>query len=75
MPSPSKAVDGERRHGQWVVSIKDQSLLVLGAVTVTGIALVAVGWIIQGAAYVPGLLLQLGASMMLLVRSENPANF
>jgi hypothetical protein len=40
---------------------------VLGSVTVVGIALVGVGWSIQGTSYVPGLLMQLGTSMMLLV--------
>jgi len=52
---------------RWVSAVKDRSLLVLGTVTVAGVGLVAAGWVIQGAAYVPGLLMQLGASMMLLV--------
>jgi hypothetical protein len=41
--------------------------LILGAATLTGVALVAAGWIIQGAEYVPGLLLQVGSSLVLLV--------
>jgi hypothetical protein len=41
--------------------------LILGAATLAGVALVAAGWIIQGAEYVPGLLLQVGSSLVLLV--------
>jgi hypothetical protein len=47
--------------------VTDRVFLVLGAVTVSGVALIAIGWIIQGKAYVPGLLQQLGSSLMLLV--------
>jgi len=36
-------------------------------VTLVGITLVTLGWVIQGRAYVPGLLMQLGTSLMLLV--------
>jgi hypothetical protein len=68
MPGPGKTDGGrQRRYEQWAATIKDRALLLLVAVTVAGIALVAAGWIIQGAAYVPALVLQLGASMMLLV--------
>ncbi len=47
--------------------LRDRALLVLGFVTFSGVALVAVGWILQGESYVPGLLQQLGSSLMLLV--------
>lgn len=47
--------------------VRDRLFLVLGAVTVGGVALVAIGWVIQGRSYAPGLLLQLGSSLMLLV--------
>jgi hypothetical protein len=47
--------------------VQDRSVVALGSVTVVGAALVAAGWAIQGRAYVPGLLMQLGTSMMLLV--------
>jgi hypothetical protein len=61
---------GEGRHGrrdQALAAIQDRSVLALGSVTLVGITLVAAGWVIQGSSYVPGLLMQLGASMMLLV--------
>jgi hypothetical protein len=48
-------------------TIRDRSFLLLGLVTFGGVALVAVGWIIQGKSYLPGLLQQLGSSLMLLV--------
>lgn len=47
--------------------VRDRVFLVLGAVTVSGVALIAIGWVIQGKSYVPGLLQQLGSSLMLLV--------
>ena len=59
--------DGGGRRGQWLTAIRDRGVVALCLVTVVGTALVASGWAIQGNAYVPGLLLQLGASMMLLV--------
>jgi hypothetical protein len=55
------------RHEHFVTSIQDRSLLALGLVTFAGITLVAAGWVIQGRAYVPGLLMQLGTALMLLV--------
>jgi hypothetical protein len=48
-------------------AVSDRSFLVLAVVTFVGIVLVAVGWILQGQSYVPGLLQQLGSSLMLLV--------
>jgi uncharacterized membrane protein len=59
-----------RQHGRRdraAAAIQDRSILALGSVTVVGVTLVAIGWVIQGRAYVPGLLMQLGTSMMLLV--------
>lgn len=47
--------------------VRDRVFLLLGAVTVSGVALIAIGWTIQGRSYVPGLLQQLGSSLMLLV--------
>jgi hypothetical protein len=41
--------------------------LVLGAAAFAGVVLVAAGWVLQGAGYVPGLLLQVGSSLVLLV--------
>jgi len=58
---------GLRQHEHWATVIKERSVLVLGSVTAVGIALVALGWSIQGSSYLPGLLMQLGTSMMLLV--------
>ena len=55
------------RRDHFVAVIQDRSLLVLGSVTAVGVTLVAAGWVMQGLAYVPGLLMQLGTSMMLLV--------
>ena len=55
------------RREHFVTVIQDRSLLALGVVTLVGVTLVAAGWIIQGRAYVPGLLMQLGTAMMLLV--------
>jgi len=66
MPAENQA-DGAGRREQWLTAVRDRVVVVLCSVTVVGIALVAAGWVIQGSAYVPGLLLQLGASMMLLV--------
>lgn len=57
----------ERNKEKERPAIRDRSLLVLGFVTFAGVALVAVGWILQGESYVPGLLQQLGSSLMLLV--------
>lgn len=62
--------NGEGRSGRrdrMVAAVQDRSVLALGAVTLVGVSLVAAGWFIQGRAYVPGLLMQLGTSMMLLV--------
>jgi uncharacterized membrane protein len=62
--------DSKGRHDRsdrFMAAIRDRSVLALAAVTVAGITLVASGWVIQGQAYVPGLLMQLGTSMMLLV--------
>jgi hypothetical protein len=64
MRAGSKEHSGRDRA---VVTIQDRGILVLGSVTVVGVTLVAVGWVIQGRAYVPGLMMQLGTSMMLLV--------
>jgi hypothetical protein len=50
-----------------VKAIQDRSVLALGLVTLAGVTLVALGWVIQGRDYLPGLLMQLGTSMMLLV--------
>jgi hypothetical protein len=64
------ARDGNQRFGRReraVGAIQDRSVLVLGSVTLVGVTLVAVGWVIQGQSYVPGLLMQLGTAMMLLV--------
>jgi hypothetical protein len=66
MPVESQADSGGRRD-QWLTAVRDRVVVALCSVTVVGIALVTAGWMIQGSAYVPGLLLQLGASMMLLV--------
>jgi hypothetical protein len=54
---------GERQ----LMLVRDRTSLVLGLVTIVGILLVGAGWVIQGASYLPGLLMQLGTSMMLLV--------
>lgn len=68
MPSGDQVADkAAHRDGHWSTVIKERAVLVLGSVTVAGIALVAVGWVIQGSSYLPGLLMQLGTSMMLLV--------
>src|SRR5438105_380300 len=71
MPAGNKSNDERpRQRRSWVTrtaAIKERGFLALGLVTVVGIALVGVGWSIQGASYVPGLLMQLGTSMMLLV--------
>jgi hypothetical protein len=56
-----------RRRDRLAAAIQDRSFLALGSVTFVGIALVACGWVIEGRAYVPGLLMQLGTAMMLLV--------
>lgn len=57
----------ETNKGKARSLLSDRSFLVLGFVTVTGVALVAAGWMIQGESYVPGLLQQFGSSLMLLV--------
>jgi hypothetical protein len=49
------------------LALRDRSSLVLGFVTLAGVAFVAIGWVIQGESYVPGLLQQFGSSLMLLV--------
>src|SRR5947209_2501782 len=71
MPAGDKPDGGRpRQRRSWVArtaAIKERNFLVLGSVTVVGIALVGAGWSIQGTSYVPGLLMQLGTSMMLLV--------
>ena len=55
------------RTDRFMGAIRDRSVLALASVTLAGITLVAGGWVMQGQAYVPGLLMQLGTSMMLLV--------
>jgi hypothetical protein len=68
MPGISREVDGRRgRRDRMVKAIQDRSVLALGMVTLAGITLVGLGWVIQGRAYLPGLLMQLGTSLMLLV--------
>jgi hypothetical protein len=57
----------ERNREKERSATRDRSFLLLGLVTFGGIALVAAGWILQGNSYVPGLLQQLGSSLMLLV--------
>lgn len=59
--------DGKRRKRRLASTVKDRTVVLLGLVTLAGVTLVCVGGIIQGSGYVPALLLQLGASMMLLV--------
>jgi hypothetical protein len=66
-------VEGDKRparRGWWhdlAGPVQDRSFIVLGAVTIVGILLVAWGWVLQGSSYTPGLLMQLGCSLMLLV--------
>ncbi len=67
MRGRSQANDEWRWREQWLTTIKHRTGLVLSAVTIVGIVLVSAGWIIQGPTYLPGLLMQLGTSMMLLV--------
>jgi hypothetical protein len=68
MPAAGRESDrGQRTRDRLAATIKDKSVLVLSFVTLLGVTLVAAGWIIQGRAYVPGALLTLGASLMLLV--------
>ncbi len=67
MRGSSLANDEQRWRERWLATIKHRTGLVLSAVTSVGIVLVSVGWIIQGPTYLPGLLMQLGTSMMLLV--------
>lgn len=59
--------EGLQKHRRWATIIKERTVLVLGSVTAAGLALVALGWSIQGSSYLPGLFMQLGTSMMLLV--------
>jgi hypothetical protein len=66
-PASRDSIRRTGRRDRAVGAIQDRSILVLGSVTFVGAALVAVGWVIQGRAYVPGLLLHLGTAMMLLV--------
>jgi hypothetical protein len=56
----------EKRDLRWA-TVRDRSFLLLSLVTLLGIALVAIGWVLQGPSYLPGLLQQLGSSLMLLV--------
>jgi hypothetical protein len=56
-----------RRRDRLATTIKDRIVLALGFVTLLGVTLVVIGWIIQGRTYVPAALLTLGASLMLLV--------
>ena len=66
---------GARQHGdhashrveRMTSAFRDRSVLMLCIVTLTGIGLVAGGWLIQGRTYTPLLLLQLGGSLVLLV--------
>lgn len=51
----------------WSAALRERSVLVLTSVTFAGIALVGIGWVMAGSSYVPGLFMQLGTSMMLLV--------
>jgi hypothetical protein len=53
---------GGTRPGRW-----DRHLLLVVLATVVGVAMVVAGWLIQGRDYVPGLLLQVGTSLALLV--------
>lgn len=68
MGAASRDGNGRRdRPDRFMAALRDRSVVALASVTVAGISLVAAGWAIQGQAYVPGLLMQLGTSMMLLV--------
>ncbi|MFI6294018.1 hypothetical protein ACIBEJ_20690 [Nonomuraea sp. NPDC050790] len=55
------------RHERVMQAVRDRSVQVLTWVTLCGVVFVGAGWIMDGAAYVPGLLLELGVSLMLLV--------
>lgn len=55
------------RRDRLIRLLPDRILLLLGSVTLLGAVMVAGGWAIQGAEYVPGLLLESGTAMMLLV--------
>ncbi|WP_433332940.1 hypothetical protein [Spirillospora sp. CA-294931] len=46
---------------------RDQGTRIFITATILGVILVAVGWIIDGANYIPGLLLEAGTTLMLLV--------
>jgi hypothetical protein len=68
MPAAGRASNrGQRRRDRLAATIKDRIVLALGFVTLLGVTLVVIGWIIQGRTYVPAVLLTLGASLMLLV--------
>ncbi len=66
-PASRDSIGRPGRRDRAVGAIQDRSVLVLGSVTLVGVTLVAIGWVIQGQSYVPGLLMQLGTAMMLLV--------
>jgi hypothetical protein len=55
------------RRERLLSTVRDRSVLMLAWVTVSGIVFVAAGWFIDGWNYLPGLLLELGVSLMLLV--------
>ncbi|MFI9554939.1 hypothetical protein [Nonomuraea endophytica] len=55
------------RQERVLKAVRDRSVQVLTWVTLCGVIFVGTGWIMDGAAYVPGLLLELGVSLMLLV--------
>ncbi|MEU6718978.1 hypothetical protein ABZ897_46580 [Nonomuraea sp. NPDC046802] len=55
------------RRESIVNAVRDRSVLLLTWVTICGIMFVVAGWLIDGWSYLPGLLLELGVSLMLLV--------
>ncbi|WP_149262394.1 hypothetical protein [Actinomadura sp. K4S16] len=59
--------EGSRRYERWFQGLRDRSALLLIGVTILGTLLVAVGWVVEGADYVPELLLQAGSALMMLV--------
>jgi hypothetical protein len=69
MPDSDRRSDGDepQHHRYRSAALKERSVLVLTSVTFAGIALVGIGWVMAGSSYVPGLFMQLGTSMMLLV--------
>jgi hypothetical protein len=54
------------QHG-FVATVQDRGVIILSGVTAVGILLVVWGWVLEGSSYTPGLLMQLGCSLMLLV--------